>query len=104
MSEGEGIGELWIRDFKRKVATGGVVYWMHERSGRMKAIVLKFFSKDQDLTERELEILKWYIEQFVDAMPRRPLHWREQLAACRTAKDLREYNWMLVRDYAIDPF
>jgi len=104
MSEDQEISELWIQDFKRKVRTGGVVYWMHEQSGRMREIVLKYFSSREDLTEREIEILKWYIEQWVDAMPHRPPRWREQLAACKTVKQLRDYNWMLVCDYAIDPF
>ena len=98
------MSDLWIEDFKRKVRTGQVVYWMQERTGRMREIILKFLRDGTDLTEEELEILKWYIEQFVDAMPMRPPKWRERLAACTTKKQLREYNWMLVSDYAIDPF
>lgn len=98
------MNELWIEDSKRKVATGGVLYWMHEQSGRMREIVKKFLSKDQELTNREIEILKWYIEQWVDAMPHKPPRWRERLAACTTKKQLKDYNWMLVSEYAIDPF
>jgi len=80
------------------------MHWMHEQSGRMREIVRKLFSKDQDLTDQEIDILKWYIEQFVDAMPHKPPQWRERLAACTTKKDLKEYNWMLVSDYTINPF
>ena len=98
------MSDLWIQDFKRKVATGGVLYWMNEQTGRMREIVMKFFSKDKGVTEEELEVLKWYVEQWVDAMPNQPPNWRERLAACTTKKALQEFNWMLVRDYGIDPF
>ena len=104
MNKDREISDLWIQDFKSKVRKGQVLYWMHEVTGRMRAIVLKFFKTPQDLTNRELEILKWYIDQWIDAMPHRPPQWREQLARCKNGQDLKEYTWILTRDYAIDPF
>jgi len=70
----------------------------------MKDIVLRFFNPDCSLTDEEIDILKWYIDQWVDAMPYRPPRWREKLAACRTKKALRDYCRMLLTEYAIDPF
>lgn len=81
-----------------------VVHWMHEQSGRMEGIVKKFLTENEELTSEEIEILKWYIDQWVDAMPVKPPKWREKLAKCNSKKELRDYNWMLVRDYCIDPF
>jgi len=95
---------IWIEDFKRKLRSGEIVYWKGEQSGRMKDIVLRFFSPDKPLTDEEIDILKWYIDQWVDAMPYRPPQWREKLAACRTKKALRDYCRMLLTEYAIDPF
>jgi len=98
------MSDLWINEFRWKVRTGQILYWMNEQTGLLKEIVMKFFSVDQELTEQELEILKWYIGQFVDAMLFRPPKWCEKLAACLTKKDLKRYNWWLVSEYAIDPF
>jgi len=80
------------------------VFWMNELSGRMRAIVKAFFNEDQELTADEIDVLKRYLAQWIAAMPKQPPRWRQELAACQTKKDLKAYNWKLVRDYAIDAF
>jgi hypothetical protein len=46
-------------------------YWMYEQSGRMKEIVRKFLNIER-LNEWELDVFRWYIHQWVQAMPSRP--------------------------------
>jgi len=80
------------------------LFWMHELSGRMRAIVKAFFSEDQNLTADEIDVLKRYLAQWIAAMPAQPPNWRKELAACQTKQDLRSFNWKLVSDHAIDAF
>lgn len=77
------------------------LYWMHEKSGRMKKIVMKFL-KDTPLAAHELRILRWYVYQWVDAMPVKPLDYQRILRMSQ--EELKRYNGILVKQYAIDPF
>lgn len=79
------------------------VFWMHEVSGHMRAIVLKFFSETQPLTEQEIKTLKWYLSQWISALPSQPPRWRYLLRNCKTKQDLKKFNFDLL-DYGIDPF
>ena len=75
-------------------------YWMHETSGKMKEIVLKFTSNDV-LSSDELKTLRWYIHQYADAMPYKPDNLLEIFQM--TQAELKQYNFeTLVCDFGID--
>lgn len=77
-----------------------VLYWMNEESGKMKEIVLKFL-KDELLTLDQLNTLRWYIHQFADAMPNKPLDLNRIFQLDQT--ELKEYNFrVLVCEFGID--
>ena len=80
---------------------GVPLYWMHEKSGHMKKIVMKFL-KDTPLAAHELRILRWYVYQWVDAMPVKPSDYQRILRMSQ--EELKRYNLVLVKQYAIDPF
>jgi len=80
------------------------VFWQHELTGRMRAIVKAFFSERSDLTAEEIDILKKYLAQWIAGMPVQPPRWRQDLAACTTKAELKAYNWKLVNEYGIDAF
>lgn len=46
-------------------------YWMHEQTGKMKDVVLKFIN-NETLTDDEMNTMRWYIHQWADAMPSKP--------------------------------
>jgi hypothetical protein len=78
------------------------LYWMHEQSGRMKEIIRKFL-KPEPLNEWELEILRWYVKQWTEAMPFKPKDYG--LILILPEKDLRKYIAnVLVEKHGIDPF
>ena len=76
------------------------VYWMQEQSGKMKEIVRKFL-ENEPLNQYELEVLRWYFHQWVEAMPSRPDDYARILIM--TQEELRAYNMRLLNDYGIDP-
>lgn len=41
-------------------------YWMHETSGVLKPVIQKFLAAD-DLTGREIHILRLYFQQWIDS-------------------------------------
>ena len=88
--------------FKWKMRTGRIVYWRHEVSGRMASIVGKFLN-DEPMDPYELKVIRWYVWQFVDAMPSKPDDCKRILEMSK--EELKRYNWeVLVTKYAIDPF
>lgn len=78
------------------------VYWMHETSGKMKQIVFKFMT-GAPLYEEELEIMKWYIFQWVDALPVKPQGFSRELIFGMTGEMLRDYVKGPLMDLGIDP-
>lgn len=77
------------------------VYWMDEKSGKMKAIVSKFFN-DESLTDDELNTMRWYIHQFADAMPYKPNNLSEIFQMSQ--QELKAYiSETLLFDFGIDP-
>ena len=76
------------------------VFWMHEQSGRMKAIVKKFLAKTP-LTRDELDIMRWYIFQYVDAMPYKPEDYHRIKEMSQA--ELRDYIVDTLLAYGIDP-
>ncbi len=76
------------------------VYWLQEKSGKMKAIVGKFL-ENEPLNEYELEILRWYFYQWVAAFPTKPDDFAGILLMSQ--EELRLYNMRLLNDYGIDP-
>jgi len=89
-------------EFLVGVREGGPLYWMHERSGRMRQIVKKFL-QNQELTPEELLVIRWYVFQWVDAMPRRPRDYDKILEMDQST--LKSYTYhVLVSEYAFDPF
>jgi len=96
------MSEWDLEEFTLDLAIGRPVYWMHEVSGRMKRIVDKFL-KDQPLSDWELRIMRWYIYQWVFAMPTRPDDFNTVLSMSQ--EDLHRYlHDVLIKRYAIDPF
>lgn len=72
---------------------------MHETSGKMKDIIMKFIN-DEKLTDDELNTMRWYIHQFADAMPNKPkeLHRIFEM----NQEELRIYNRLLFERFGID--
>ena len=75
----------------RKLFPRGMpLYWMHEASGKMKVIVTKYLEKQQ-MTPREEDVIRWYVFQWVDAMPKKPAGYGKILEI--SINELREYVW-----------
>lgn len=79
---------------------GVPLYWMHEQSGRMKEIVRKFLD-NQELNEWELEVFRWYIHQWVRAMPSKPNDYA--MILIMSQDDLRKYVATTLLGLGIDP-
>lgn len=84
------------------------LYWMHEQSGKMKEIVVKF-SNNKTLTQKELDKLRWYVKQWVeDTRFRFPGGIREklleELKAIKVQDKLMEFVTGKLPEYGIDPF
>lgn len=77
------------------------LFHMNEVSGKMTEIVRKFL-KRQPLTYPELDKLRWYIHQWVDAMPTKPPDYKCILHMSQD--ELMEYSTHTLLDWAIDPF
>jgi len=80
------------------------VFWMNETSGRLRDVVRKFFDPEANLDEEELRLLKWYVGQWVAAMPYPPHGWRELLEACRNESELHLFILDELLPMSIDPF
>lgn len=76
------------------------LFWMHEQSGRMRAIVKKFLA-NTPLTRDELDTMRWYVYQWVDAMPFKPEDYHK-IKEMSQAK-LKDYIVDTLLDYGIDP-
>ncbi len=76
-------------------------FHMHEVTGRMTAIVMKFL-EGQPLTYPELDKLRWYVHQWVDGMPRKPPDYKCILHMSQ--EELKNYCFETLLDYGIDPF
>ena len=85
------------KDVKKKMA----LYWKNETTGTMKIILNKFFT-DTLLSSEELEILKRYTIQFIDAMLVKPRHYQFKIANMNQS-DLIHYFHELTK-MGIDPF
>jgi hypothetical protein len=79
---------------------GGPVYWKNEISGKMKAIVVKFLDK-QPFNEWELETFRWYIKQWIEAMPSRPSDFLKVMLMSQN--ELFGYLSGELLEYGIDP-
>ena len=91
-----------VEGFKRDVALGRPVYWMHEISGRMKRIVTKFL-ENKPLTREELGVIRWYVYQWVHYMPSKPDDYKGVMLMDQS--ELKSYTFhVLVCTYGIDPF
>ena len=77
------------------------LFWMDEKTGMMKAIVLKYLESIH-LTNLEMKYLRWYLVQWIDAMISKPPNYKEEIEK-RDQKGLEEYIEVLL-EYAIDPF
>lgn len=78
------------------------VYWMHEQSGKMKEIVMKYLN-DESLTEDELKTLQWYIHQFALDMPSKPPILELNEIFKMNQSKLKIYIDYLLQEYGIDP-
>ncbi len=43
------------------------LYWMHERTGLLRPIVLKYIQGIERLTDAEVDVLRYYLQQWIDA-------------------------------------
>lgn len=81
----------------------GPLFWPNEKSGRMAEAVRRLFDSESELGDEDVELLKWYVGQWVEVMPHPPIGWRARIARCANKYDLsRLTRWLL--ENAIDPF
>lgn len=90
------------------------LFWMNETTGRMKEIVIKFFSEDQDLGRYEREILKHYMIPWVQAAIQNPYgndEYRKNLTLminriqrAESKQELKDLNMELLSEFCIDLF
>jgi len=82
------------------------LYWMHERTGRMKNVVQGFLM-GMPLDAEDLRILKDYMKQWIAppiAMPDlNRMAFNEQIEAATDAATLRKVTHALLQ-FGIDPF
>jgi len=76
----EGIQDL---DIMRWNPINRPLFWMHEQTGMMEAIVNKFF-KQIHLTNLEMKYLRWYIVQWIDGIV-------SQVKVGMTEQEFKEY-------------
>jgi hypothetical protein len=75
----------------------------------LKLVVLKFlyaiskgFPSDMPFTILEMNLLKFYIGQWISGMADQPLRWDERLDKITTPKEL--FNFLVwIQEYGIDP-
>lgn len=79
---------------------GGPVYWKHETSGKMKQIIVKFLNREP-FNQWELETFRWYVHQWVEAMPSKPSDYNKILLMSQA--DLFRYLSDELLGYGIDP-
>lgn len=79
---------------------GGPVYWKFETSGKMRIIIVKFISR-HPFNEWELETMRWYIHQWVAAMPSKPNDYNKILRMSQA--ELYSYIADELLGYGIDP-
>lgn len=77
------------------------VFWMHETTGKMKRIVQKFLS-NTPLNAEELGVMRWYVHQWVDALPSKPEDY-ERIRSM-SQQELNSYCFNVLLDMGIDPF
>lgn len=82
---------------------GYPLYWMHELTGKMREIVKKFLDEQSrlNMTDPEKEIMRWYVWQWVYAMPSKPLDFDR--IKTMDMNVLLDYIWEELLDYGIDP-
>ncbi|GEM_PF-3608097 len=77
-------------------------HWTHDKTGFLKSILEKFFS-DEKLNFNELNLLRWYVYQWVHSHYRKPENYR--LIRIMSQKELKNYILkVLARRYGILPF
>lgn len=83
------------------------LFWMHEVSGRMREIVMKFFDdQENNLDLEELNILKSYLKQWMDSMmipSDEKAKLFIQLRRIQNKEQLKDFNFKLLK-FGIDPF
>jgi len=79
---------------------GPPFYWRYERSGKMKQIILKFLNK-QPFNQWELETFRWYVKQWIEAMPSRPDDFNKVMLMSQD--ELMSYLSGELLEYGIDP-
>jgi hypothetical protein len=75
-------------------------YWQQETSGKMKAIVVKFLNREP-FNQWELETFRWYVHQWVAAMPSKPQDYNKILLMSQA--ELFNYVSDELLGYGIDP-
>ena len=80
--------------------TGPPFYWRYEMTGKMKEIIVKFLNKIA-LNKYELEVFRWYVKQWIEAMPSRPEDFNKVMLMSQD--DLMTYLSGELLEYGIDP-
>lgn len=77
------------------------VFWMHETTRKMKRIVHKFLNSEL-LNAEELGVMRWYVHQWVEALPSKPEDYKNILNMSQ--QELNTYCSNVLLDQGIDPF
>jgi hypothetical protein len=87
-----------------------VVHWSYGPEN-FKNVVRKFIKASQrnfplslPFSILELNILKWYVGQWVGAMPEQPYHWDEKLDEVKNARELLIFYGTVCKPKNIEPF
>ncbi len=78
-----------------------VLYHMHETTGQMSAIVKKFLDQTT-LMPDEIRSLRWYVHQWVAAMPCPPADYDR--IKIMSQQELKDYCFNVLLKRGIDPF
>jgi len=77
-------------------------YWKYETTGKLREIIIKFLH-NMALEHKDLWSLKYYIIQWIDAMPLKPRGW-ECFIKNASQNSLFEYVMELNKEWGINPF
>lgn len=79
----------------------GPLYHTRYVSGRMAEIVRKFLEQI-GLNQLELDCLRWYVHQWVRAMPSKPDDYDR--IKIMSQQELKDYCFNVLLEWGIDPF
>ena len=85
-----------------KSFTKAPLFYMNDPTGKLKFIVKKFHNQAK-LNQKELDFLKWYIIQWIDAIPLKPPDYQNKIRKM-SQEELDKYCSEELLDYSIDPF